>query len=153
MWLRDWYKSYGDFAGLADFSAWWISIGEGHPLYPTGDCRVLPMTLLYIPACSPAVVEVALPIPGLQVMWPSLYLAGGRASSLLHSRVESLARQLLGPDMVFDFDMLISKEAGSLAETPWHQVHTYKIAQSFSRYKCIIFLQHTFGWYFIVWTS
>ena len=54
------------------------------------------------------------------------------------SRVESLAKQLLGPDMVFDFDMLIrfssipptssflsSKEAGSLAETPWHQDESY----------------------------
>ena len=31
-----------------------------------------------------------------QVMWPSLYLSVSLAESLLHSRVISLARQLLG---------------------------------------------------------
>ena len=30
-----------------------------------------------------------------------------------------------GPDMEFDFDMLISKEAGSEVETPWHQDESY----------------------------
>lgn len=31
----------------------------------------------------------------------------------------------VGPDMEFDFDMLISKEAGSEVETPWHQDESY----------------------------
>ena len=32
---------------------------------------------------------------------------------------------VVGPDMEFDFDMLISKEAGSEVETPWHQDESY----------------------------
>ena len=58
-------------------------------------------------------------------MWPSLYLGTPLESSVLHSRVISLAKQLLGEDMEFDFDMLISKEGGSLVETPWHQDESY----------------------------
>ena len=58
-------------------------------------------------------------------MWPSLYLGTPLESSVLHARVLSLARQLLGEDMEFDFDMLISKEGGSLVETPWHQDESY----------------------------
>ena len=46
-------------------------------------------------------------------------------SSVLHRAVVSLARSLLGPDMDFDFDMLISKEGGSTVETPWHQDESY----------------------------
>jgi len=60
-----------------------------------------------------------------QVMWPSVYIEGGKDSSLLHERTEALAKQLLGEDMVFDFDMLISKDGGSPAETPWHQDESY----------------------------
>ena len=66
-----------------------------------------------------------------QVMWPSLYLSPGQMaetvtqSSVLHRAVVSLARSLLGPDMDFDFDMLISKEGGSTVETPWHQDESY----------------------------
>ena len=66
-----------------------------------------------------------------QVMWPSLYLSPGQTaetvtqSSVLHRAVVSLARSLLGPDMDFDFDMLISKEGGSTVETPWHQDESY----------------------------
>ena len=45
--------------------------------------------------------------------------------SVLHNKVVNLARQLLGDDMEFDFDMLISKEGGSLVETPWHQDESY----------------------------
>ena len=59
------------------------------------------------------------------MMWPSLHLPGGVSQSLLHSRVIEVARSLLGQDMKFDFDMVISKEAGSTAETPWHQVTFY----------------------------
>ena len=36
-----------------------------------------------------------------------------------------MAKRLLGKDMVFDFDMLISKEGGSTVETPWHQDQSY----------------------------
>ena len=60
-----------------------------------------------------------------QIMWPSLYLAQPLEKSVLHSRVVNLARQLLGEDMEFDFDMLISKDGGSLVETPWHQDESY----------------------------
>ena len=42
-------------------------------------------------------------------MWPSLYLNGGRKKSVLHKRTVDLAKALLGEDMDFDFDMLISK--------------------------------------------
>ena len=58
-------------------------------------------------------------------MWPSLYLEVPVSQSVLHTRVLQLAKDLLGPDMEFDFDMLISKEGGSLVETPWHQDESY----------------------------
>ena len=60
-----------------------------------------------------------------QVMWPVKYLEGGMQESVLHQKTVALARSLLGEDMVFDFDMLISKEAGSMVETPWHQDESY----------------------------
>ena len=60
-----------------------------------------------------------------QVMWPVKYLDGGIEGSVLHQKTIALARALLGQDMVFDFDMLISKEAGSCVETPWHQDESY----------------------------
>ena len=44
---------------------------------------------------------------------------------MLHGKVVKLARQLLGDDMEFDFDMLISKDGGSMVETPWHQDESY----------------------------
>jgi len=40
-------------------------------------------------------------------------------------RVVEIAQELLGQDMAFDFDMIISKEAGSKTETPWHQDESY----------------------------
>ena len=60
-----------------------------------------------------------------QVMWPASYLAGGVTESVLHKKTVEMAKRLLGEDMVFDFDMLISKEAGSMVETPWHQDESY----------------------------
>ena len=60
-----------------------------------------------------------------QVMWPIKYLDGGLEESVLHKKVIGIAKRLLGEDMVFDFDMLISKEAGSKVETPWHQDESY----------------------------
>jgi len=58
-------------------------------------------------------------------MWPSIYMEGGRESSLLHRKVIEISQALLGKDMVFDFDMIIAKEAGSPTETPWHQDESY----------------------------
>ena len=65
------------------------------------------------------------PLTMSKVMWPSLYLPLPVEQSLLHTRVLHLARELLGSDMDFDFDMLISKEGGSMVETPWHQDESY----------------------------
>ena len=45
--------------------------------------------------------------------------------SPLHKKTSKIAKSLLGEDMEFDFDMLISKEAGSEVETPWHQDESY----------------------------
>ena len=44
-----------------------------------------------------------------QIMWPSLYLGKPLGESTLHRRAESMAKALMGADMAFDFDMLISK--------------------------------------------
>ena len=48
-----------------------------------------------------------------QIMWPSLYLDQTPINSLeqspLHQKAEKMAKTLLGEDMAFDFDMLISK--------------------------------------------
>ena len=60
-----------------------------------------------------------------QIMWPSLYLDKPWKESILHNRVVTVARQMMGEDMDFDFDMLISKDGGSLVETPWHQDESY----------------------------
>jgi len=75
----------------------------------------------------------------LQVMWPSLHLAeflgtpkeSGNESidfgltSPLHHKASILAKSLLGPDMEFDFDMLITKEGRTETETPWHCDEAY----------------------------
>ena len=47
-----------------------------------------------------------------QIMWPSLYFQEATRpiiNSPLHAKATSLAKSLLGQDMAFDFDMLISK--------------------------------------------
>jgi phytanoyl-CoA hydroxylase len=50
-----------------------------------------------------------------QIMWPSLYMSDAtrpipsREQSPIHAKAQRIARYLLGDDMVFDFDMLISK--------------------------------------------
>jgi ectoine hydroxylase-related dioxygenase (phytanoyl-CoA dioxygenase family) len=54
-----------------------------------------------------------------QIMWPRLYFNWQQGP--LHSRAEALAQALLGPDMVFDFDMLIYKGPGQDNPFPWHQ--------------------------------
>lgn len=43
-----------------------------------------------------------------QIMWPSHYIRGLREGPI-HQRLHVLARALLGEDMAFDFDMMISK--------------------------------------------
>ena len=72
-------------------------------------------------------------------MWPSLHLAeflgtpneSGDESidfgltSPLHHKASILAKSLLGPDMEFDFDMLITKEGRTETETPWHCDEAY----------------------------
>lgn len=82
-----------------------------------------------------------------QIMWPSLYLirdsnempsqnfcgqgsnSFARFDSLerspLHSAAAELAKSLLGDDMEFDFDMIISKEPYRDVATPWHQDESY----------------------------
>ena len=43
-----------------------------------------------------------------QIMWPSHYVEG-LMDGPIHQRLELLAKALLGQDMTFDFDMMISK--------------------------------------------
>ncbi len=61
-----------------------------------------------------------------QIMRPSLLLPS-LAESVLHRRALAFARQLLGEDMVVDFDMLIDKAPHTDAPTPWHQDEAYWI--------------------------
>lgn len=59
-----------------------------------------------------------------QIMWPSLYekfLLHGK----LFQRLLYVAKQLLGDDMEFDFDMFINKLPNSNTCTPWHQDESY----------------------------
>ena len=48
-----------------------------------------------------------------QIMWPSLYLDQTSVKTIeqspIHKKAEKMAKSLLGDDMAFDFDMLISK--------------------------------------------
>ena len=49
-----------------------------------------------------------------QIMWPSLYFGPERPieslqKSPLHMKAEKMAKALMGSDMAFDFDMLITK--------------------------------------------
>ncbi len=49
-----------------------------------------------------------------QIMWPNLYMDKASmpitvGESPLHKIAEKIAKELLGEDMEFDFDMLISK--------------------------------------------
>ena len=64
-----------------------------------------------------------------QVMWPSLFLQDHMSMTIdespLHVKTSKIAKGLLGSDMEFDFDMLITKEANTLTETPWHSDESY----------------------------
>jgi len=59
----------------------------------------------------------------LQIMWPSLYF--NYETGPLHSRVNALAKELMGPDMAIDFDHLIYKAPHSDNPFPWHQDEGY----------------------------
>jgi hypothetical protein len=60
-----------------------------------------------------------------QIMMPSIYLEIFRANAAIDAGRE-IARALLGtPSPSPVFDMLIYKEPGQLAETPWHQDFSY----------------------------
>jgi len=59
-----------------------------------------------------------------QIMWPSLYVKN-LANGPLHTRALAVARELIGDDAVFDFDMLIFKDGKTETSTPWHQDEAY----------------------------
>lgn len=61
-----------------------------------------------------------------QIMWPS-DLVEGLGESLAYRRALEIAREILGDDMAFDFDMLIDKAPGTDTATPWHQDCAYWI--------------------------
>jgi len=61
-----------------------------------------------------------------QVMWPSELIPDLRASPA-YGRAQRIARQLMGEDMDFDFDMLIDKAPRTETPTPFHQDMAYWI--------------------------
>jgi len=67
-----------------------------------------------------------------QIMWPSDFVPG-LLEGVYHQRALSVARQLLGDDMAFDFDMLIDKAPHTNTPTPWHQDASYWIDLSDTR--------------------
>jgi phytanoyl-CoA hydroxylase len=61
-----------------------------------------------------------------QILWPSDSLPQ-LLSSPAYERALAGARELLGDDAAFDFDMLIDKAPGTNTPTPWHQDCSYWI--------------------------
>jgi phytanoyl-CoA hydroxylase len=59
-----------------------------------------------------------------QIMWPS-DLVEGLGESVAYERALAVAREILGEDVGFDFDMLIDKAPGTDTPTPWHQDIAY----------------------------
>ncbi|MFC7219421.1 phytanoyl-CoA dioxygenase family protein [Streptomyces polyrhachis] len=59
-----------------------------------------------------------------QIMWPTA-LYPPLLDMPLHSRALAMAKELIGGDAVFDFDMMIHKPARSGVPTPWHQDAAY----------------------------
>jgi phytanoyl-CoA hydroxylase len=59
-----------------------------------------------------------------QIMWPSALYPPLRDLPL-HATGLSIARELIGDDAEFDFDMLIHKAANTAVPTPWHQDAAY----------------------------
>ncbi|GLR15857.1 phytanoyl-CoA dioxygenase family protein [Portibacter lacus] len=62
----------------------------------------------------------------VQIMRPSM-LHPPLLHSILHQKINKLAKELLGPDMELDFDMLIDKPPFTNKETPFHQDEAYWI--------------------------
>ncbi len=61
-----------------------------------------------------------------QILWPSDSVPELRDGPA-HQRALAVARELLGEDASFDFDMLIDKAPRTLTPTPWHQDLAYWI--------------------------
>jgi phytanoyl-CoA hydroxylase len=61
-----------------------------------------------------------------QIMWPSDFVPG-LSNTAYYQRALAVARQLIGNDASFDFDMLIDKEPRTDSATPWHQDAAYWI--------------------------
>jgi phytanoyl-CoA hydroxylase len=61
-----------------------------------------------------------------QILWPSDSLPELRTSPA-YERALAVARELLGDDLAFDFDMLIDKAPATATPTPWHQDCAYWI--------------------------
>ena len=61
-----------------------------------------------------------------QIMWPSDFMPQLLEMSY-YKIVLSISQDLLGEDMAFDFDMLISKAPETNTPTPWHQDAAYWI--------------------------
>lgn len=59
-----------------------------------------------------------------QIMWPSA-LYPEIVDMPLHARALDVARELVGDDVVLDFDMLIDKAPHTGVPTPWHQDAAY----------------------------
>jgi phytanoyl-CoA hydroxylase len=58
------------------------------------------------------------------IMWPSDTMPS-LLDGLYHRRAIDVARQLLGDDVDFDFDMMIDKAPHTNTATPWHQDASY----------------------------
>ena len=67
-----------------------------------------------------------------QIMVPSK-LVPDLLQKPIHVKVLAIAKQLLGNDVEFDFDMLINKGPYSNTITPWHQDSAYWISMSDKR--------------------
>ncbi len=59
-----------------------------------------------------------------QIMWPSEFVPVLHDTPAYQNALR-IARELLGEDMAFDFDMLIDKAPQSGTPTPWHQDCAY----------------------------
>ena len=77
-----------------------------------------------------------------QIMWPSDFMPQLLEMSY-HKRILTISRELLGEDMAFDFDMLISKAPETNTPTPWHQDAAYWINMPDTRaVSCWMALDH-----------
>jgi phytanoyl-CoA hydroxylase len=68
----------------------------------------------------------------LQILAPSRYCEELQGSAM-HQKALVCARQLLGDDVVMDFEMLICKRPYEGKQTPWHQDESYWLELSDTR--------------------